>query len=433
MDYNRPDNINDTLSATLIERRGGEMRNTSPWSFILLLVLLLVLALALYYFLIYKKQNNVEVPIYKNGALSTSTLSTNTVQIYINNNSSTTAILATSTTIVLPNIEKLFYTIWPDAISGYSFNKNGSIIFQDKATGHIYKADKYNYEPYKIANTSINNLHLSFFANDGSTIIFQTLNQNTNTLSTYIADIATYNGQPANLYNSAYLGDKIYDISISPDSKYAAYILEDTKKYNSNVYNLDIKSREIKLIYSYKLPHMRLQYYSTNSLSIYQNPSENKVSQSYILNIKNSNLTPILKEEQLISNINDMGYLYSNRLGLFLQNKKLTSKISFYTTANKCVWSHTATYVLCGVNENYNADNLNEYLDQSKIYADNLYIHGIDYVDEKIIYDFINYNNIPVHINSMSISVDNENLAIMDQVRGLYLLKIYNILSAEAQ
>ena len=432
MEYNRPDNINDTLSASLIQSKGGVVRNMPTWSVVLLLILLLILASTSYYFLIYKKQKSIAVPVYVGGTLATST---NTVK---NNNSSTNTpiidtVLSSNTNITLPGIEKLFYTIWPDAITGYTFNKEGSIIFQDKATGHIYKANKPDYESYKIANTSINNLHLSFFANDGQTIIFQTLNQNNNTLSTYIADIANYNGKAANLYNNAYLGDKIYNISVSPDTKYIAYILEDNKKYNSNIYNLDARNRDIKLIYSYPLPGMNLQYYSTTSISIYQSPGENKVSQSYILNIKNSNLTPILKEEQLIININNAGYLYSNRLGLFLQNKKITSKFSFYTTANKCIWSHTSTYILCGVNENYNSDNLNEYLDQSKIYADNLYIHGIDYTDEKVIYDFITYSGTSVHIYNMSISYDNENLAIMDQVRGLYLLKIYNILSAESQ
>ncbi len=427
MDYTRPDDINETLSASLVK----EKRGLSPWLILITVLLLIMLGLFAYYFLIYKKQALIKVPIYTGGTLATSTAHINPRPV--STSTTSTSNTNSTSTIVIPGIEKLFYTIWPDAITGYTFNKAGNIIFQDKATGHIYEADAPDYKPYKIANTTINNLHLSFFANDGKTIIFQTLNQNNNTLSTYIADIANYNNLPSNLYNNAYLGDKVYDISISPDKMSAIYVYEDNKKYNSNIYILNIKTRETKLVYSYPLPHMRLQYYSTDTVSVYQNTGENIISQTYILNIKNSNLVPILKGEQLISNISGGGYLYSNRDGLFLQNKKLTNKFSFYTTANKCVWSHTSTYVLCGVNENYSSDNLDESLDQSKVYADNLYIHGIDYTNERAIYDFISFDKTPVHIQNMSISDDNEKLAIMDQERGLYMLKIYSILSSEPQ
>lgn len=427
MEYSRPDNINNTLSSSLIENK----KSISPWGILMLLVLILLISIAAYYFLIYRKQNAIIIPTYKGGGLSSSTAVINPKPI--SSSTPTTSVSVSSSTIIIPGTEKLFYTIWPDAITGYTFNKVGNLIFQDKNTGHVYKADAPDYKPYKIANTTINNLYLSFFANDGKTIIFQTLNQSNNTLATYIADIASYNNLPSNLYNSAYLGDKVYDISISPDSASAIYIYEDNKKYNSNIFILDTKTRENKLIYSYPLPHLRVQYYATNTVSVYQNTGENIVSQAYTLNIKTSTLYPILKGEQLISNISNGGYLYSNRDGLYLQNNKLTNKFSFYTTANKCVWSHTNTYIMCGVNEKYTSDDLNEYLDQSKVYADNLYIHGIDYADERPIYDFINYNQTPIHINNMSISGDNEKLAIMDQVRGLYLLKIYSILSSETQ
>ena len=43
MEYNRPDNINDTLSATLIQRKDGVVRNMPTWSVVLLLILLLIL------------------------------------------------------------------------------------------------------------------------------------------------------------------------------------------------------------------------------------------------------------------------------------------------------------------------------------------------------------------------------------------------------
>ncbi len=429
MDYTRPDDINETLSASLVK----EKRGLSPWFILITILLLITLALLYYYFLIYKKEIAIKIPIYKGGGLATSTANINPKPVATSTASNSNSNTNSTSTIVIPGIEKLFYTIWPDAITGYTFNKAGNIIFQDKDTGHIYEADAPDYKPYKIANTTINNLYLSFFANDGKTIIFQTLNQNNNTLSTYIADIANYNKLPSNLYNNAYLGDKVYDISISPDKMSAIYVYDDNKKYNSNIYVLNIKTRENKLLYSYPLAHVRVQYYGTDTVSVYQNTGENIISQTYTLNTKKSSLTPILKGEQLISNISKDGYLYSNRDGLFLQNKKLTNKFSFYTTANKCVWSHTGTYVLCGVNENYNSDSLDEYLDQSKVYADNLYIHGIDYANERAIYDFISFNKTPVHIQNMSISDDNEKLAIMDQEKGLYMLKIYSILSSETQ
>ena len=465
MDYIRPDNINNQLSEGLIRADyDNKLKNNKNNIFIYLFILFLIIGISLFFWLYMNgiKLTNINIPIINNNL-------NNGRPIIINTNTSPTSTLATSTnststSIVLPGTEQIFFTIWPDAITGYSYikdnvlshsststlTKDDSLIFQDKITGHIYKSDAPEYKPYKIANTTINNLFLSHFANNGKTIIFQTLNQNNNTLSTYIADIqdnytikSSLDIIPENLENKAFLGDNVTDFDVSPDGKNIVYISID-KNYNSVINILNVNTRKIKVLSSYDLPDIHIDYFSSSTLAIYQYPDQNKITQAYNINVSNGNIYPIMRSQGLEIKASSKGIIHSDINGLFIDhlinsNKgSVTENISFNTRAKDCAWSGSGAFVLCGVYKSYNNKNLNSIL--NKTYIDNqyIYMYGVSYPEERIFYDFNNYNKglnkyekLNVNIHLMSISDNSNLLTIMDSVRGFYLLKINTLFSAE--
>lgn len=465
MDYTRPDNINNQLSEGLIRADyDNKLTNNKNNIFIYLFILFLIIGISLLFWLYMNgiKLTNINIPIIKNPlnggrpvanipyVRPISTLSTNTV--------------STSTSAVLPSTEQIFFTIWPDAITGYSYIKNNitshtststltnddSVIFQDKLTGHIYKSDAPAYKPYKIANTTINNLFLSHFADNGKTIIFQTLNQKNNTLSTYIADIqdnyttkSSLDVTPENLENKAFLGDNVTDFDVSPDGKNIAYIFID-KNYNSVINILNVNTRKIKVLLSYNLPDIHIDYFSSSTLAIYQYPDQNKITQAYNINVSNGNIYPIMRSQGLEIKTNSKGIIHSDTNGLFIDHpvsggkSSITESISFNTRAKNCAWSGSGAFVLCGVYKSYNNKNLNSILNNTYIDNEYIYMYGVSYPEERMVYDFNNYNKelnkyekLNVHIHLMSISDNSNLLTIMDSIKGFYLLKINTLLSAE--
>lgn len=473
MDYTRPDNINNQLSEVILKDNStsgmGVVANNNKRINILIIVLILsmFIGLAYWWYVSNNKVLTINIPI-TNNPLNNGRPITNTPYIR-STSTSATSTSATNTSNILPGIEQIFYTLWPDAITGYSYVKNfdtastntsnisNSIIFQDKITGHIYRADALDYKPYKIANTTINNLFLSHFANNGKTIIFQTLNQNTNTLSTYIADISNNyinninikdsnlnNGvSPQNLENKSFLGDNVSDFDVSPDGQNIAYISID-KNYNSVINILNVNTRKIKILSSYNLPDIHVDYFSSSTLSIYQYPDQDKITQAYNVNLSTGNIYPIIKAQGLEIKANTKGVIYSDYSGLFIDHMassskgKITYKTSFYTRSNKCDWSSSGAFVLCGVDKAYTNKKLNTAMNNTYISNDSLYMYGISFPEERMIYNFNNYisslnkyEKINVNIHSMKISNDSNLLTIMDHNKGLYMLKIYPLLSAE--
>ena len=437
MDFTRPDNINSQLSEGLIRSDYGDKLNTKNniFTYLFILFLIIIISLLSWWYLTHNKSyvlggdtgialpiSNIIIPPVYTRSTATSTSSSST------------------TTVGLPETEQIFYTLWPDAVTGYSY-VGDSIIFQDKNTGHIYRVDSPDYKPYKIANTTINNLFISHFANNGKTIIFQTLNQNTNTLSTYIADTPNYNNAggsivPENLNNKAYLGDAVNSFDVSPDDTNIAYITTD-KDYNSVINLLNVYNRKVKIINSYPLSSLHLDYYSSSTIYMYQYPDETIVTQAYSININSGNISPIKKSQALEIKGSGAGLIYSNSDGLYIDHKTkskkdITDKSSFETRANKCAWSYSGAFILCAVDNNYNSKKLNASMMGTYMPNDNIYMHGVSYPEERMIYDFQNYSNTKVNVYSMSISKNADTLTVMDRVKGLYLLKINTILSAES-
>ena len=465
MEFERPDNINNTLSKELSPREEGRSSSGS-WYYVLSFLLLVIVSVLIYYFYFYKNINIPFVPIRPGTGLATSTNSHPNITPTITPTS--TAPVSTSTQIrIIPGIEKMFYTVWPDAITGYSdisdyyktititeyvntisSKKNKkqavektitflstttpkhTVIFQDKITGHIYRAEDPDFKPYKVANTSINNILFSKFINTGNTIIFQTLNQSSNILSTYMADIPSYKDSPNNLVNKAFLGDNIKSFDVSPDGKSLLYIIEDEKKWVSNIYIMDTLTRDTKLFSAFPLIHMHIEYSSTSTAVLYQMPLNDKAGQAYKINLLDGVIKPAMKGVGLIYKTNNVLDLYNNSGSTFVNYKNINTKFNFSPFIEKCSVSISSTFILCGADDTQALD-IDRYYDNSVIHNDKLWLHGLDYPEERVVYDFNYYNQIQLHIYSMLLSRDNEHLYIMDKLKGLYMLKIYSVLNAE--
>ena len=474
MEFERPDNINNTLSQNLtqIKFKNGVNDNLSSsnyWYYLLSFLFLIIMSVLIYFYF-YKRTGVPYIPIHIDTNLATST------RVYPNitptSTPTSTRPVSTSTQVrIIPGIEKMFYIIWPDAITGYSdisdyyktttsteyintisFKKNipakkqaieklftilstttskHIITFQDKITGHIYRAEDPDFKPYKVANTSINNILFSKFANNGNTIIFQTLNQNTNTLSTYMADISPYKDLPNNLINKAFLGDNIKSFDISPDGKSLIYIIEDNKKLVSNIYIMNTVTRNIQDLNTFPIINMHISYSNANTATLYQMPLNEKPGQAYNINIDNNTIRPLIKGVGLIYKNNDVLELYNDSGNTFINYKSINTKFSFSPLVEKCSISLSNTFILCAADDSQNTLDIDKYYDNSLTYNDKLWLHGLDYPEERIIYDFNYYNKIQLHIYSMILSRDNENLYMMDKLKGFYMLKIYNVLNAE--
>lgn len=411
-------------------RKVADGSNTRPdnWKYYLTFFLILFVLLIFLYLYFYKK--NLPTGIPGEGGFATSSRNQNSRP------SSTpprggSATSTASSTSMLPGQEQLFYIIWPYAISGFDIYSS-STVFQDKSTGHIYQADAPDYKAYKIANTTIGNLFLSQIAQN-STIIFQTMSDDHSTLSTYIADIPPYNGSPSNLINRAYLGDNVKSFALNSNKSKLAYIIENKKTWESEINILDLSNRKIRLLIKFPLTGLRLTFNSTNTISFYQAPDKDKVGESYIVNLSDGILRPVQKSRSLIYNPYDDLILYNDHTGLYMSHGKTNYKLGFDTNSDKCTVSAQQSFIVCGVDTLYNSNNPNDYLKNITIYKDKLYMRGVDYPEERLIYDSESYNNITLHLYQTRLSEDSQNLYMMDKLKGYYMLKLYSILNAESE
>ncbi len=282
---------------------------------------------------------------------------------------------SSSTTIIIPESEKLFEKIWGDPVAGYSLidfttyeststEIRGKIIFKevavasstlilfvDRATGHVYKKTAFfGKNPTQVANTTIPGVYDAYFFNGGSEVFLRRLRSGDNTIISVKAKLPPLSSLlTLPLKSIQNLPENIISVAVDDKGEEISYLVKTSS--GSTLYTIrDGITQKVK---DYDLSELSLLY-TGKTLVLAQKPSA--FEKTYLLSSDEKNIYGGRTGQKILFSEKGRGtYLSSfwSNVGLTLFTNNLsntnTHTYAIKTLADKCISSKVGNYFFCSV------------------------------------------------------------------------------------
>lgn len=230
-----------------------------------------------------------------------------------------------------------------------------TVRYVDRATGHIHDAELATLARSRVTNTTMPKIYEAYFRNDGSKVLFRSLNNDDTVDNISITLEAPRAGDPNSLYTpSATIlrGDIRELVAGAGDTLY--YVLRDTQA----IMAANFEGSGQRTILSSPFTSWRLSLYG-NTLISWTKASAGVPGYAYTLNTSNGTQNKILGPLTgltIAANPQGGGVAYSynqnNQLKLFVKTTQGSTAYEIFppTLAEKCVWGkRNPTLLICGV------------------------------------------------------------------------------------
>ncbi len=328
--------------------------------------------------------------------------------------------------------KKLLTKVWTRTVSGQSIIYSGSgtttqigLAWVDKLTGNVYKAYEPDWKAIRITNTTISNTINAVFLNNGNTVVMQQYNQNSNSISTIVADIPRTNeGSGDSLDNMSNLSENIESVTASDDGT-SLFMVVGTLQ-GSAIYKMDATEKKPILITTSAMKDLEVKYLDKDSLIIYQKPAATLKTSVYILS---------LKSKQLNLKYNDYGITAIGYKGKFMYSsvsntytESAGQKVKRYNNtivSDKCSIASSAAYAICANPKDLNSVNLpDDWYDYSYYTNDNLVLYGLDYEEYNTLLDLSLASGAAFDVDSVSISNNSNYVGLSNRYGSLYVFNL---------
>lgn len=285
------------------------------------------------------------------------------------------AIINGSSTVIIPDKEKLFEKIWSEPVAGYSLidfttyeststeirgkitfkevavASSTLILFVDRATGHVYKKTAFvGKGPTQVANTTIPGVHDAYFFNGGSEVLLRSLRSGDNAIISIKAKLPPLSSLVTlPLKGIQTLPENIISVAVDSKGEDISYLIKTST--GSTLYTLsDGATRKVR---DYDLSELYLLY-KGSTLVVAQKPSA--FEKTYLFSSDEKNIYGGRTGQKILfSQKEDRSYLSSfwSNIGLTLFTSTLsntnTHTYAIKTLVDKCVSSKTGNYFFCSV------------------------------------------------------------------------------------
>ena len=267
------------------------------------------------------------------------------------------------------NLNSPLYQISTKPVSGLFVAGTGatsSLVYVEKATGHLYQVAPASRLPSRISNTTLPKIYQVWGGATKSEVRI---------LAQYLKDgrVQNYNAGlalPTVTNEDSFIDEEqlpslrgrvwdngVFNAAVSPKQDQLFY-LTNTLTNGAVGYISDWTGSAPNNVFNSPLTEWTSQWATTTTIALYTKPGQDVPGYLYWLSIKNKELTPIISEVpglSALANPNLKTVLYSalnkNQLtfGLYDIATKIFNRLSITTLAEKCVWSKTGQTAYCGV------------------------------------------------------------------------------------
>ena len=229
------------------------------------------------------------------------------------------------------------------------------LFFVEKATGNIYKKDFSTGRIIRVTNTTIPAVQDATFLKNGSVVVIQTYNKDTNKIEVFIADVPQTESEnsPLSLGNPTLLQDNISSFVRSFDGSSLYYLVPNQK--GSTLYRYT-KEKSSSFIESYPLKEVTL---SVTNKDVYLASKPSTFVPGYIFRAQpfvafyggktgfslNPAPTSPISIVSMWSNTGLFSYVHS-----LIDGKDYVLKDTFL--AEKCSWNIVSTFAFCAGDSN---------------------------------------------------------------------------------
>lgn len=256
---------------------------------------------------------------------------------------STTSTLTESTSDEIPEL----FQVWEEPVAGARLvtSTSGDVVrVIDQATGHIFDISLVDGSNTRVTNTTLPNIHSSYWLSDTDVIVQYIDRENEDTVQTFVASIVYPEVSTSTLsteesvamLEGTFLPVNITAITVS-NGQYA-YIVDGELVYNNTT------------LFRSPLSGWQIDWINDSTISVTQNASNNIDGVSYAVTI-NGNVSLLVEPTPTLSLIADANLiLIGNGTDLFLRSFETEDDtfIDLKTLPEKCIWGARGT-LYCGI------------------------------------------------------------------------------------
>ena len=256
-----------------------------------------------------------------------------------------------------PNLVQITNTSSADGV--FVQNKSGAnVMFVDRTTGNTFSFNTLGRFLTRITNTTLPNISHSFFANNGATVILQSVDENDN-INTYSAQfVPTKTASTTKVSEIGLLGSflpkNIEVFAVSPSTNKIFYLVPQNGGVDGFIANPD-NSHVVK-IFNAPLKEWLVSWPNESTIILTTKPSNNVAGHSYSLNTKTGSMSEIIGDitgltVSMNSTLTQLAYSDdTNALNILYTKDNSVVHTSVSTLAEKCVWSKkTVNTLYCAV------------------------------------------------------------------------------------
>jgi hypothetical protein len=253
-------------------------------------------------------------------------------------------------------LEKL-RLITNEPVAGASFvqaTTGVSVIYMQKADGHIYEVSTYSASSTQVSNTTIPKIHNAFFVNNGTGVVAQYVGSDGDTIQTFYMNVSSTT-------NATILPSGMDSLAVSPSGKNIFYIIKSFTG-STGIIALPNGSNK-KQIWSSAIGSVLPQYINDNDVLVTTKPTNEANGYSYIVSTKTGAVSSAIGGEypdlSVLADPTGQNFLaYSTVNGgqlFFKSSNSATSTVLTPTTfPEKCVFdTNTPTTLYCAVPKDF--------------------------------------------------------------------------------
>ena len=232
------------------------------------------------------------------------------------------------------------------------------IRYIERGTSNIYDALADTLAATRLSNTTIPRVHDAFFANNGQTIIMRSLEEDNQTIDTFIGSVPepVPGGDALPQLNGSLMPKNIEDISISPDTQQIFFMVPSGNNLIGFTSNLDGTGQ--KRVFSSPFFGWLSQWATPQDLVFTAKASGLVTGFAYDTNLQSGGFTKIVGPITGLTTLMSpdgkyilLGITNSSGLNLMLMTvaTKQIKDLKLHTLPEKCVWNKTSTTIYCSV------------------------------------------------------------------------------------
>ena len=244
---------------------------------------------------------------------------------------------------------RAFWHLYEKPVAGYGFSyvdASSTVLFVDKATGHIYKAvyneDKDDFDTVKISSTTFKNVASAVFSVGGDYVMINYKNRK-NVSESYVAKVPRTENTES--LDGAVMGQNLSRVTTSLSGAKFAYLKSFGVGSSINIYDA-AQSKETQLT-NLPIGDLKLTFVAGNNIIASTKPTAFAAQQNFILDTNSKKISDFITSTGTI-NISPSGKSYIASEGLNLVHYEAPYGVSqayeAFTVSDKCVW-HTVSLI----------------------------------------------------------------------------------------